>query len=42
MGGGEVEWIGYSGAARRSVGDLRLASACELELHLSLSLVRGV
>ena len=36
VGRGEVEWIGYGGTARRSVGDLRLASACGVELRLSL------
>ena len=36
VGGGEVEWIGYGGAARQSVGDLRLVSTCGVELRLSL------
>ena len=36
VGRGEVEWIGYDDAARRSVGDLGPASACGVELHLSL------
>ena len=36
VGGGEVEWIRYGGTARRSVGDLESASACGVELHLSL------
>ena len=42
VGGGEVEWIGYGDATRRSVGDLEPASTCGVELRLSLSLVRGV
>ena len=41
VGRGEVEWIGYGGAARRSVGDLRSASACGVELSLSLIGVWG-
>nr|POE62687.1 hypothetical protein CFP56_23219 [Quercus suber] len=40
VGGGEVEWIGYSGAARQSVGDLGPTFACRS--CVSLSLVRGV
>ena len=38
---GEVEWIGYGGAARWSVGDLGSASACGVELCLSLVGVWG-
>ena len=41
VSGGEVEWIGYGGAARQSVGDLRLASACGWSC-ISLSLVHGM
>ena len=33
---GEVEWIRYSGTARRSEGDLGPTSACGVELCLSL------
>ena len=36
VGGGEVEWIGYGGTARRSVGDLGPTSVCWVELRLSL------
>ena len=36
VGRGEVEWIGYGSAACRSVGDLEPASACGVELRLSL------
>ena len=36
VGGGEVEWIGYGDAARWSVGDIRPAFACGVELRLSL------
>ena len=41
VGGGEVEWIRYGDAARRSVGDLGPVSACGVELHLSLVDVWG-
>ena len=41
VGRGEVERIGYGGVARQSVGDLKLASACGVELHLSLIGVWG-
>ena len=33
---GEVEWIRYGGTACRSEGDLEPASACGVELRLSL------
>ena len=36
VGGGEVEWIGYDGAAHRSVRDLGSTFACGVELRLSL------
>ena len=36
VGRGEVEWIGYGGTARRSLGDLGSASVCGVELRLSL------
>ena len=41
VGRGEVEWIRYGDAARRSVGDLGPVSACGVELHLSLVGVWG-